>query len=39
VSDEIRTNLALHFNEVYFTEANSGKLGKNNPNGSVLDMK
>jgi len=39
VSDEIRANLALQFNKVDLTVTNSGKLGKNNPNGSLLFMK
>jgi hypothetical protein len=39
VSDEIKANLALQFNKVDLTVVNSGKLGKNNPNGSLLDMK
>jgi hypothetical protein len=39
VSDEMTGNLALQFNNVDLTVANSGKLGKNNPNGSLLDMK
>jgi hypothetical protein len=39
VSDEIKANLALQFNKVDLSVANSGKLGKNNPNGSLLDMK
>jgi len=39
VSDEIRANLALQFNKVDLTVANSGKMGTNNPNVSFLDMK
>jgi hypothetical protein len=39
VSDEIRANLALQFNKVGLTVSKSEKLGTNNPNGSLLDMK
>jgi len=39
VSDEVRANLALQFNTVGLTVANSGKLGTNDRNGSLLDMK
>lgn len=39
LSDEVRANFALHFNEGGLSEANSCKLGKNTPNGSALDMK
>lgn len=39
VSDKITANLALQFNKVDLTVANSGKLGTNNPNGSLLDVK
>jgi hypothetical protein len=39
VSDEIKANLALKFNKVDLSVADSGKLGKDNPTGSLLDMK
>jgi len=39
VSDEITANLVLQFNKADLTVANSEKLGKNNPNVSLLFVK